>query len=329
MSGSSAKTGGITPTRLTILFLILSALSFAGCWLALSFGGEFIPPHRIADGGIIISKLRVPRIMADFMVGGGLSIVGLAFQTYFRNPLAEPFTLGISGGAAVGVVLAMLIGAEFIFARQIFSFAFAALTVFAVYGFSGRFRSFSPSTLILGGVGLNFLFSAVISLVNSVMSEHFTKNLVLWYMGDTTLVGFNSAVISLIAVSLLSLLLYLDSARLNIYTLGDETAVNSGISVTSLGKRIFLTGSAITAISVSLCGSIGFVGIVVPHIIKRFTGGDHRISMPFAFFMGGLFVAVTDTFFKTVFFPVEVPVGAVTALIGAPVFIRVLRREVL
>jgi len=312
------------------LFLVYSSISLAVCVIALSFGGETISPFMFFSDeySMLIAQLRLPRIMADFMVGSGMAVTGLAFQTYFRNPLAEPFILGVSGGAAFGVVLHMAFFSFLPIPQPVFAFAFALLTVFFVYKLSGSFFQINVGALILIGVGFNFFYSSMITIAHTLFSARFSKNVLLWYFGNTGDISLTVSVSALIFVSVLSLILYYDSAKLNIYQLGDSVTVNSGINIKNLTKRIYLIGSLITATTVALCGTIGFIGIVVPHLVKRLTGSDHRLSMLVSFFSGGIFVVVIDTLFKTVFFPSEVPIGAVTALVGTPFFIYILKRAV-
>lgn len=317
-------------SKVSRLLLIWLGASTVVIWGALCFGGSFISPFALFSdaNSMLVSELRLPRLLTDFMVGGGLSIVGLCFQTYFRNPLAEPYILGISGGAAFGVVIFFALLPSMTFLKPILAFAFAYFTVWFVYRFSGKFYRVNVGALILIGVGFNFLYASLITLAHSVLSAKFSKNVLLWSFGDTSSVTLPISIAALAIVTLLSIWLYLDSGRLNIYQLGDALAVNSGVNVQAMSRRIYLIGSLITAISVSLCGAIGFVGIVVPHLIRSFSGTDHRYTMIATYFAGGIFVVVIDTFFKTVFFPLEVPIGAVTAMVGAPFFIWILKKAV-
>jgi iron complex transport system permease protein len=277
---------------------------------------------------MLVSQLRLPRILVDFMVGSGMAVTGLVFQTYFRNPLAEPFILGVSGGAAFGVVLHMAFFSFLPIPQPVFAFVFALITVLFVYRLSGKFFQINVGALILIGVGFNFLYSSMITIAHTLFSARFSKNVLLWYFGDTGNNSLNVSVTALAFVSILSLVLYYDSARLNIYQLGDSVTVNSGVNIKNMTRRIYLIGSLITAVTVALCGTIGFVGIVVPHLVKGVIGSDHRVNMVVSFFCGGILVVVIDTFFKTVFFPSEVPIGAVTALVGTPFFIYILKRAV-
>ena len=310
--------------KLLLFLLLLFVLTL---FILLSFGGnnvsfiDFFQP----ESRILLFEIRLPRLLADFMVGASLSIVGLTFQTFFRNPLADPYILGISGAAAFGVVLSLLMGFDSVIYRQFLSFVLALATIFIIYRLSGGINKITINALILIGVGINFFFASIITFFSSVMSDKFTKNILLWYMGDTTLLNPFTVVIILFIVVLFSFILYLESPRLNIYLLGDEITINSGINLKKLSMRIYILGSIITALTVSLCGAIGFIGIIVPHIVKMVFGMDHRINMLSAFFLGGIFVMVVDTLFKVMFYPFEIPLGAITAIIGTPVFIYLVR----
>jgi len=319
----------VTYSRILIYLLFSLLFSITVLSLSLSFGGKFINPFEFfSSENAVFMSLRLPRIMADFMVGAGLSIVGCSFQTYFRNPLADPFILGIAGAAAVGVAVSLFLGISGFIPTQILSLSFALATILFVYWAAGGLTSVTANSLILVGVGLNFFFTSIITFFNSVLSENFTKDLLMWYLGSTVFLDIDLVLISLLLVILLSSILYMQSGKLNVYLLGEAFAINSGVDIRKFSVIIYVGGSLITSVIVAMCGAIGFVGIIIPHIVKIIFGLDHRINMILCFFIGGSFVVVIDTFFKTVFFPYEVPIGAVTAIIGTPFFIYILRRRI-
>jgi len=319
----------VTYSKIFFYFLICLAVSVSILFFSLSFGGNFINPFEFfSSESSVFMSLRLPRVLADFMVGAGLSIVGCSFQTFFRNPLADPFILGIAGAAAVGVAFSLFLGVSGFFPTQFLSLSFALVTIFFVYWAAGGLSSVTANSLILVGVGLNFFFTSIITFFNSVFSESFTKDMLMWYLGSTVFLELNIVLISLLIVIILSVILYMQSGKLNVYLLGESFAVNSGVSIKQFSLIIYITGSLITSVSVALCGAIGFVGIIIPHIVKIIAGLDHRLNMILCFFAGGSFVVIIDTFFKTVFFPYEVPIGAVTAMIGTPFFIYILRRRI-
>jgi iron complex transport system permease protein len=324
------RTQKVTLSYLFNLFSFLFLIFILTLFVSLLFGGVQLSFSDFfqTENSAILYNIRLPRLLADFMVGGSLSIVGMAFQTFFRNPLADPYILGISGAAAIGVVISLLIGLDLIVYRQLLSFLFAMTTIFIIYTFSCGINKITINALILIGVGLNFFFASVITFFNAVMSDKFTKNILMWYMGDTTLLDLHTVIIVLSIVIVFSFILYMESPKLNIYLLGDEITTTSGININRLSLKIYIISSIITALTVSLCGAIGFVGIIVPHIVKIIFGMDHRINMLSAFFMGGIFVIIVDTFFKVLCYPYEVPLGAITAIIGTPVFLYLVRHKI-
>jgi iron complex transport system permease protein len=319
----------VTYSRIVLYFLVSFVFSIVILFFSLSFGGHFINPFSFfSQENAVFMSLRLPRVLADFMVGAGLSVVGCSFQTYFRNPLADPFILGIAGAAAVGVAVSLFAGVSGFVATQMLSLSFALATIFFVYWAAGGLNSLTANSLILVGVGLNFFFTSIITFFNSVFSESFTKDLLMWYLGSTVFLDINLVMISFFIVVIFSAILYMQSGKLNVYLLGEDFAINSGVNIRGFSLIIYVVGSLITSVIVAMCGAIGFVGIIIPHIVKIIFGLDHRINMILCFFLGGSFVVVIDTIFKTVFFPYEVPIGAVTAIIGTPFFIYILRRRI-
>ncbi len=298
------------------IFIGVEALRFGG--ETLSFGALFSSSYRL-----LVLHLRLPRVIADFMVGAGLSVVGLSFQTIVRNPLAEPYLFGVSGAAALGYVLGyMFLGSV---PSYILSFAFSIFTVLFVVFFGLR-SARSASGMVLTGVAVGFFYSSIISIMSVFLSSRFVKNIFLWYLGDTTSLTLENAVVSFSLVSILSLLVLIDTERFDIYRVGEEFASTSGMNVTSFIYRQYIIGSLITAIIVSNCGAIGFVGLIMPHLVKLIFGESNRMNMILTFFLGGNFMIVVDTLIKTLIYPMEIPVGVITALIGSPFLILLMRR---
>lgn len=308
--------------------ILLAMLSVLTVYAALSFGGEFISPLHIIspENSLVALKIRLPRVLAGFMIGGGLSVVGMSFQTWFRNPLADPFILGVAGAAAVGVVFGMIFHIDSYYLGKVVVFAFSMLSIALIFAISGIHKRGQGTKLILIGVGLNFFFTSVITVLHTVMSARFSKNIILWYMGDTSTLQLRDSVLLSMFVIICSFMLIKMSRQMNLYMLGDDIAESSGLDISKFSFRVFFLGSVITAVLVTFCGSIGFIGIVVPHMAKIITGFDFRKNMPLCFFSGGIAVVFIDTFCRTAFFPREIPLGAVTALIGAPFFIHILRK---
>ncbi len=310
-------------------FLLITLLIFLSIFVSLTclrYGGSTLSFSELFEktNRLLVIHLRLPRILADFMVGSGLSIVGLSFQTLVRNPLAEPYLFGISGAAALGYVLGSIFLSGIY--SYVLSFILSMLTIFFVMFFALKDREHAPSTMILTGVAIGFFYSSIISIMSIFLSSRFVKNIFLWYLGDTTGLTLNASIFSLLIVGFLVFLMFLDVDKLNIYNIGEEFAQTSGIDIKYLIYRQYFLGSLITAIIVSKCGAIGFVGLIVPHIVKILFGKDNKLNFILTFFLGGMFITIIDTAVKTAIYPMEIPVGVITAMIGSPFLILIMRK---
>lgn len=278
--------------------------------------------------GVIVWQVRLPRILLAFLVGGSLAGVGVALQALLRNPLAEPFVLGISSGAAFGATLAMLLGVGNTFlgvsTLPLWAFAGGLLAIMVVYRISVAYRMLSVHTLLLAGVILNALFSALIMFAISIADPTQAFKMMLWLMGTLTVPEFWTLVTLLVYLACGFLILFWLARPLNILTLGDESARSLGVEVDRIKKLVFVTSALVTGAVVSIAGLIGFVGMVVPHAVRMIVGADHRLLLPVAALAGGAFLTVADTVARTALAPTELPVGVVTALIGGPFFIYLL-----
>ncbi len=278
--------------------------------------------------GVIVWQVRLPRIFLAFLVGGSLAGVGVALQALLRNPLAEPFVLGISSGAAFGATLAMLLGVGNTFlgvsTLPLWAFAGGLLAIMVVYRISVAYRMLSVHTLLLAGVILNALFSALIMFAISIADPTQAFKMMLWLMGTLSVPEFWTLVTLLVYLACGFLILFWLARPLNILTLGDESARSLGVEVDRIKKLVFVTSALVTGAVVSIAGLIGFVGMVVPHAVRMIIGADHRLLLPVAALAGGAFLTVADTVARTALAPTELPVGVVTALIGGPFFIYLL-----
>ncbi len=278
--------------------------------------------------GVIVWQVRLPRILLAFLVGGSLAGVGVALQALLRNPLAEPFVLGISSGAAFGATLAMLLGVGNTFlgvsTLPLWAFAGGLLAIMVVYRISVAYRMLSVHTLLLAGVILNALFSALIMFAISIADPTQAFKMMLWLMGTLTVPEFWTLVTLLVYLACGFLILFWLARPLNILTLGDESARSLGVEVDRIKKLVFVISALVTGAVVSIAGLIGFVGMVVPHAVRMIIGADHRLLLPVAALAGGAFLTVADTVARTALAPTELPVGVVTALIGGPFFIYLL-----
>ena len=275
---------------------------------------------------IIILSLRLPRAILAGLVGAGLSVSGAAFQALLRNPLADPYLLGVSSGAAVGAIIAILLGlGTFSFGLPLASFLGALLTVLVVFYFGRQDGKIHPHTLLLAGVITGSFLSALIMFFISVSQREELHTIIFWLMGDFSLSNTRVILIIFPYILLGIFLLYLRSRHLNLLLSGEENAVQLGVDVEKLKLISYLSASLIAAASVSACGLIGFVGLIIPHSVRLIFGPDHRLLLPSAALLGASFLVASDTLARTVLAPVELPVGVVTAAFGGPFFIYLLR----
>ena len=309
-----------------LLILALSALVsivFGGSRLGLEqvFYGLM---HPFAPGSIstIIWRIRLPRILLGIVIGAGLSSSGCAFQGMLRNPLADPYTLGISGGAAFGVAVAIILdlARTSVFFVPLFAFAGAAASVVIVYAVSVR-KGFSTHTLILTGVIIGFIFSSLVLLLYAVSSPAKIQHAIIWLMGDlsSTDTGMLSAAAVYVALGLAVLFAF--ARELDILTMGEEKAVQLGVKVESAKKVIFAAASFVTATCVASSGVIGFVGLIIPHFMRRLYGPGHRFLLAASAIGGAVFLVLCDAAARTVMAPVELPVGVITGFVGGIVFL--------
>jgi len=281
-----------------------------------------------AAASTIVRQLRVPRVLLAFLVGGGLGLSGAALQALVRNPLADPYLLGLSGGAGLGAVLAIAArtGGAWVVPASAFAGALAAVALVYRLSLVGG-RRLDPRVLLLAGVVVGAFASAVMSAVIVLSDAPQLRNAFLWLLGGFTTASWQSLqVFTAYAVIPLGMLL-LSARSLDLLALGEETALHLGADVERVRRRIYLAASLLTAASVATCGIIGFVGLVVPHAVRRIWSPLHRLLLPGAFLAGGAFLVLADALARSVLRPIELPVGVVTALVGVPLFALLLRRS--
>jgi len=274
----------------------------------------------------------MPRVLAGAVVGATLASAGVVMQALLHNPLATPFTLGVSAGAALGAILAITFGgavsAGMLSAVPIASLVGALVASAIVYALATRpGRAMSMSVLLLAGVTLNSFFSALILFVQYMSDFTQTYRTVRWLMGDLDIGSFGPIVASLPLVAVAFGLFALLQRSLNLLSVGADNASTRGVDVARTQRLAFLSASLATSAAVSLAGPIGFVGIVVPHLVRLMVGVDHRIVLPAAALFGATFLVACDLVARTVLAPVEVPVGVVTAMVGGPFFLWLLVRK--
>ena len=276
----------------------------------------------------ILFSIRLPRVILAGLVGAALSMSGVVFQALLRNPLADPYILGISAGSAVGAVTGILLGAEIIILGiPGMAFLGALLAVLVVFGIAGTGRRLETNTLLLTGVMVNAFFSAVILFVFSISDHLQLQRAIYWTMGDLSLADDQAILYTGGFLFIGMAFIYRYARSLNILAMGEETALQLGIPVRKTKIILLAAASLVTAAAVAASGTIGFVGLIIPHILRLIVGPDHRILLPAAFLFGGTFLVFADTMARCLVSPAELPVGVITALCGAPYFLALLRRR--
>jgi len=274
----------------------------------------------------IILSLRLPRALLAGLVGAGLSVSGAIFQALLRNPLADPYILGVSSGAAVGAIIAILMGLSSLsIGLPLASFIGAFLTILIVFNFGRQDGKMHPNTLLLAGVIIGSFLSALIMFFISISQKEELHTIIFWLMGDFSFSNPQAVYMIFPYIFFGFIFLYLRARQLNLILSGEESALQMGVDVERLKLISYLLASLITAASVSVCGLIGFVGLIVPHSVRLIFGPDHRLLLPSAALIGASFLIASDTFARTLLAPTELPVGVITAAFGGPFFIYLLR----
>ena len=275
----------------------------------------------------IFWNLRAPRIVLSVFVGAGLSVCGAAYQSVFRNPLTDPYVLGVSSGASVGAAVAILLGLEaYMLGVGASALVTGLLTVVAIYRIASIGNRMHTTTLLLTGVCITFLMSAVIAFL-MVLRQDKMDSIIFWTMGSFASASWlDVAVVAPVVVAGVCVVLFY-CRDLNLLLAGSETAKSLGVEVERVKRVLLLSTTLMVAFCVATCGVIGFVGLVVPHCVRLVMGPDNRRVVPCAIFAGGLFLLLCDTLARTVLMPAELPVGSLTALVGAPLFIYLLYKN--
>ncbi len=317
-----------------LLFTLFAALLLVMV-LAIRCGAVDIPFSAmfLGDGSVsynILLRLRLPRVILAALAGASLAVAGATFQALFRNPMADPYIIGVSSGASLGAVLAIVLSLSFSFlgvgAIPLLAFAAAMMTALMVFNLAKVGDTVSPLTLLLAGIAAGSFLSAIVSLLTYFAGEKLHQ-VIFWLMG-----GFSGATWAGIRLAFPYFLLgttviYLHARFLNCMLLGEETATHLGIEVERVKKTLLAAASLLTAIAVATSGLIGFVGLIVPHVIRLLVGPDHRTLVPASALGGAILMVTADAVARTVLAPTELPVGLVTALGGAPFFIYLLRNR--
>jgi len=316
-------------TLLVVLFLSVTIL-----FIAPFLGMESITLNDLLEANQnhskvdIFWKIRIPRTLIAFLAGAALSISGMAFQAMFRNPLATPFTLGVSSGAAFGAAMYIKIGIVFsilgISGQLLGSFLGAILSIVLVYGVTRIKKGFSTATMLVAGVAINFFFSSLILFIQYLSDFANSFRIIRWLMGGFEVVGFLPVKTILPFILIGSALVFYLTNELNLLLLGEDIAQSRGGDVNKIKLALFFGASLMVGGVVAICGPIGFVGMMAPHICRLLVGWDHRYLTFVSFLFGGAFLVFCDTLSRIIIAPAEIPVGVITALLGGPFFIWLL-----
>ena len=320
------------PTRRRALLVLLSLIVASAASLALAVAvGAVAVDWSSALSRQVVFELRLPRALAAFACGGLLALAGALMQVLLRNPLADPYVLGVSGGASVGALLAILLGLAGLAVPGL-AFAGALAAMLLVFGIAHGDGSWTQTRLLLTGVVVAAGCGAVVALILTLAPEQKLQGMLFWLMGDLSQANQGLDPLALLAVLFVALAATLPFAReLNLLARSFDAAMALGVAVPFLRRMIYVVASLATAIAVTTAGAIGFVGLIVPHLVRLAIGmnmgNDQRLLLPASVLAGGSLLVLADTLAHTIAAPVQLPVGVLTALIGVPVFLYLLGRR--
>ncbi len=308
--------------NLLILLLLLCVVAILG----LLKGAVNIPAaNLLLEDNQAIFNLRLLRIIAGVLVGSGLAVSGIALQAILRNPLAEPYLLGTSSGAGLAAVSAVILGVSRIY-MPLAAFLGAVLSIIIVYNLSREKGAIADKSLILSGVIISVAFSSLIVFLVSLFGNEAMHEMNWWLWGSLQVYDYKLLILVALPVILGICVIYLFAQDLNAISIGEEEAVHLGIDTQNIKKIIILVTALITASLICICGIIGFVGLIVPHMMRLIVGPNHKILIPTTCLAASVFIILCDLFSRTLFSPIEIPIGVLTAIIGAPVFIILLKK---
>jgi len=321
-----------------IILIIVTLLLVAV--ISLSFGSLNLSPLRVMKVlfspsdtsqslNVIIKQIRLPRIILSFLVGAGLSIAGVVFQGVIRNPMVDPYIVGISAGAGTGVTLAIVLNLHFSFlffnTLPLMAFIGSLITVYIVYNLAKTKDKVPVVTFLLAGVAVGFVLNALMSFLMVIGTRDLQK-IVYWLLGSLSTASWSDIKLMLPYFLIGNIIIIFFLKDLNLILLGERSAQHLGVDVEKSKKYLIIGASLVTASVVSVSGSIGFIGLIVPHIARLLVGPDHKKLYPTAAILGGIFLIISDDLARIVLSPMEVPVGIITALTGGPYFIYLLRK---
>ena len=339
----------LTPRRVLAVCALLFAVLFLVVVISLRMGAFPISVRDIvvtlvngalgrrdqipSEFSLVVFGLRLPRIALGILVGAALSTAGAGFQALLRNPLADPYVLGVSSGAALGAILSLIIVPHTPGAIQAAAFAGAAATITAVYFLGRRGGQLDSATLLLAGIIAASFLSAVIMFLMTTLPGRDLRGMAFWLMGDLSSPPPTQDVrpwfaFLFVVFGIAAGAIYLTASDLNLILTGEKEAQHLGVNVHRVRLVVYVCASLLTGLAVSVSGAIGYVGLLVPHVMRMLFGTDYRLLIPASALGGAIAIVVADTLARTVVAPTELPVGAMTAIAGAPVFIYLLRRRV-
>ena len=333
----------LTPKRLALICGGMSAVLFVAIVFALKLGAVPISVTDLAmlllrkmagaeeslpvEYQMIVFNIRLPRILMGVLVGASLSVAGAGFQALLRNPLADPYVLGVSSGAALGAILSLSFAGGPSVTTPLAAFAGAVAAITMVYFLGRRGGQLDSYTLLLAGIITASFLSALILFLFTTLSGRDTRGMAFWLMGDLSSSSPIAAgwlfLVMLIAVGAI----YTTAADLNLLLSGEQEAVHLGVDVPRVKLVVYLSASLLTGLAVAVSGAIGFVGLLVPHLIRLLFGSDYRVLIPATALGGAIVIVLADALARTIVAPTELPVGAMTAMAGAPLFLYLLRRR--
>ncbi len=323
--------------RILSISLILIVVLVTALFLGLSFGPTggvsqtinalFYPGHNQSMVHTIIWQIRFPRVLLATLVGATLSLGGLVFQALLRNPLAEPYILGISGGSAIGAIAGILLGLSRFPGVSLTAFVGSLATLGLLLVMTSGQSILKKESLLLSGVMVNAFCSAVILFLMSLAQDARLHNILFWLMGDLSIANMQQ--VGILAAMLLPcfILIFWLSHSMNLLLMGKELALTMGVNIRLVSLTLMITASFMVSATVSYCGLLGFIGLVMPHLLRLLWGSDHRVLVPACILGGGAFLATCDLLARTLPEQGEMPPGVITALIGAPLFVYLLKKS--
>ncbi|MFH1976202.1 MAG: iron ABC transporter permease [Pseudomonadota bacterium] len=324
--------------RLMLVSALLSVLLAGAMYLGISVGSTgsnfgdsmrllFMDKSAGSVPGAIIREIRLPRVMLAALVGATLSLGGLVFQALLRNPLAEPYILGISGGSAIGAIFGIILGFSYFPGVSIMAFTGSLATLLLLLAMSSGQALLKKDSLLLSGVMVNAFCSAVIMFLISMTRDDRLHNIMFWLMGDLSTANIEQVGFLAVALMPCFILIFWLSNIMNLLLMGRDMAQTMGVNIKIVTVTLLVVTSFMVSATVSYCGLIGFVGLVIPHLFRIILGSDHRILVPACVLGGGAYMVLCDLLAKILLSQGEMPAGVITALIGAPLFIYLLKRS--